>query len=133
MNNSFITGYRERFPDDKRSDTEILLDSGSKWPKEMQQYNPDAWEQYQSIINGAMPSAQPAAEPEEEKGDFVRGAKVSLHQLPGLAMGTVGLIGATAEKVLGEGGVSTAVKDWGLKGAQESMAKEAPCTRTPTA
>ena len=62
----------------------------------------------------------------EEQGDFVRGAKVSMGQLGPILKGVAGLAGATAEQTFGEGGIATAVKDWGLKGYEEGMAKLAP-------
>lgn len=58
-----------------------------------------------------------------ESGDFMRGLKVSLLQIAPLAKGTIALLGATAEKAVGEGGAATAVKQWGLKGYADGMAK----------
>lgn len=58
-----------------------------------------------------------------DDGDFVRGAKVSLKQLAPLAKGTLALLGATAEKVAGKGGLSTKLKDWGLRGYRDGMAE----------
>lgn len=40
--------------------------------------------------------------------------------------GVVGLAGATAEKAFGEGGISTGVKNWGLKGFTDGMEKLQP-------
>lgn len=75
-----------------------------------------------------IPSATPQA-PTDDTGDTMRGLKVALGQTKPLAMGVVGLLGATAEKALGEGGVSTSVKDWGLKGYREGMDKLQPLQR----
>ena len=60
------------------------------------------------------------------EGDFMRGAKVALGQTPALAKGMIGAIGATGEQVFGEGGVSTAIRDWGLNGYKEGMDKLQP-------
>jgi hypothetical protein len=65
----------------------------------------------------------------EPQGDFTRGAEVALGQTAPLAKGVVGLIGATAEKAVGEGGIATSVKNWGLQGYQEGMQKLAPKQR----
>jgi hypothetical protein len=61
--------------------------------------------------------------PPEEAGDFVRGAKVSLKQIKPLAQGTLALLGATAEKAVGKGGLATKLKSWGIKGYQAGMAE----------
>lgn len=62
-------------------------------------------------------------------GNFTRGVKVAAGQLLPLAQGTVGLAGAAAEQVFGEGGISTAVKNWGLLGAQDGMKKLEPMAK----
>lgn len=68
--------------------------------------------------------------PEQPEGnDFGRGLRTSMGQLAPLAKGAVGLLGATAENLLGEGGVATGVKNWGLRGFQEGMAKLQPLQR----
>ncbi len=69
------------------------------------------------------PAAQVPPETVPEGSDFVRGLKVSLMQLPALAHGTVALLGATAEKAVGEGGIASGVKQWGLKGYEDGMTK----------
>src|SRR3990167_4733385 len=60
------------------------------------------------------------------RGDFMRGAEVAVKQTPALFKGLIGLVGATSERVVGEGGVATAVKDWVLRGYQEGMQKLQP-------
>jgi hypothetical protein len=74
----------------------------------------------------APPTSTVPAQPQSYDGDTMRGIKVALGQTGPLAKGVVGLIGATAEKAFGEGGISTAVKNWGLHGYQEGMQKLAP-------
>jgi hypothetical protein len=70
-----------------------------------------------------------AAAPKDDTGDFMRGAKVALGQTAPILKGVVGLAGATAESAFGEGGISTGIKNWGLKGYQEGMQKLAPLQR----
>lgn len=64
--------------------------------------------------------------PQEGAGDFLRGAEVSLKQLPQLGYGVAGLIGATAEKITGFGG---GLKDWGFHGYTDAEQKAAPLQR----
>lgn len=64
-----------------------------------------------------------------QPGDFTRGAKVALGQVAPIAKGVVGLAGATAEQVLGEGGLATGVKNWGLRGFTEGMKGLEPLQR----
>jgi hypothetical protein len=61
--------------------------------------------------------------------NVVRGASTAFAQLKPLAQGTVGLIGATMEKAFGEGGISTAVKNYGLHGYEQGMQKIAATAR----
>lgn len=61
--------------------------------------------------------------------DFARGAEVALRQTPALAKGFVGLVGGTMEKVFGEGGISTGIKNWGLRGFEEGMRGLQPLQR----
>lgn len=77
----------------------------------------------QAAAAQASASAQP---PQEGVGDFLRGAEVSLKQLPQLGYGVAGLIGATAEKLTGFGG---GLKDWGFQGYKEAEEKAAPLQR----
>lgn len=67
-----------------------------------------------------VPEAAPAV---PEEGDFFRGAKIALGQTPALFKGLVGLAGETGEQVFGKGGISSAVKQWGLEGYKEDMAQ----------
>lgn len=70
---------------------------------------------------------QAAAEvPQEGIGDFIRGAQVSLSQIPQLGYGVAGLIGATAEKFTG---IGKGLKDWGLHGYEEATNKAQPLSR----
>lgn len=73
--------------------------------------------------------AAPKPQQAPEGQDFTRGFGVAMGQLAPLAKGAVGLAGATAEKAFGAGGAATAVKEWGLKGYQEGMAKLQPMQR----
>lgn len=73
---------------------------------------------------GPLPRTSTAVAPDAPKskdGNLGRGFKVAMGQTVPLAKGAVGLVGATAENALGEGGISTAVKNWGLKGYTEGM------------
>ena len=62
-------------------------------------------------------------------GNLSRGAQTALGQTVPTLKGVVGLIGATAENAFGEGGVSTALKNWGLKGYKAGMEKIQPLSR----
>jgi len=57
-----------------------------------------------------------------ESGDFMRGATTAAKQLPQLGYGLIGAAGAVAESALGEGGVSSAVKEFGVRKYQEAGA-----------
>jgi hypothetical protein len=67
--------------------------------------------------------------PPPSGSNVVRGASTAFAQLKPLAQGTVGLIGATMEKAFGEGGISTAVKNYGLHGYEQGMQKIAATSR----
>lgn len=71
----------------------------------------------------------PGAKPQDEPGDTARGFKVALGQTVPILKGVAGLAGATAEKTFGEGGISTGLKNWGLKGFTEGMEKLQPLQR----
>lgn len=60
----------------------------------------------------------PVAKPEED-GDFIRGGKEAFQQLPQMGYGLIAGAGAIGEKVFGEGGIATGVKQAGLKGYTE--------------
>jgi Inorganic Pyrophosphatase len=62
----------------------------------------------------------------DDSGDFMRGARVALGQTVPILKGVAGLVGATAENAFGDGGLSTGLKNWGLQGYNEGMAKLAP-------
>ena len=68
----------------------------------------------------------PGYTPPPDQGDFGRGIKVALGQTMPIVKGVVGLAGASAENLLGEGGIATAVKNWGLQGYQQGMEKLQP-------
>lgn len=67
--------------------------------------------------------------PQSDSGNFSRGAQTAFGQNVPLAEGSIGLVGATAENMLGAGGISTAVKNWGLHGYQDGMKKLDPLSR----
>lgn len=77
----------------------------------------------------AQRTAAPAPQDNSAWSNIKRGADVAVSQLKPLVKGTVGLVGKTAENIFGEGGVSTAVKDWGLHGYQEGMKAIEPKAR----
>lgn len=89
---------------------------------------------FDDLVPGNEPSTGPAPTggmfgdliPQDQGGDFTRGAKVAFGQTVPLLKGVVGLGGATLEQATGEGGIATAVKNWGLKGYQEGMDKLQP-------
>lgn len=58
-------------------------------------------------------------EPEDERGDFGRGFKTTLKQVPQLGHGLTAGIGAMGETALGKGGISTWLKNRGLRGYQD--------------
>jgi hypothetical protein len=94
------------------------------------------WDEFVASQGGAKPAAQQPSAPAswddfvtqqgKDSGDFMRGTKVALGQTGPLLKGAVGLLGATAEKAVGEGGMATAVKNWGLSGFDEGMKKLQP-------
>ncbi|CAK0757181.1 hypothetical protein CCP3SC15_2260001 [Gammaproteobacteria bacterium] len=60
-------------------------------------------------------------------GDIVRGAKDTFRQIPQLGYGMLAAGGATAEHLVGDGGIATGIKNAGLKGyqaASDDMAKD---------
>lgn len=63
---------------------------------------------------------------QEGIGDFLRGAEVSLKQLPQLGYGVAGLIGDTMERTLG---VGASLRDWGFQGYKDAEEKNAPLQR----
>lgn len=66
---------------------------------------------------------------DDTQGDIMRGVEVAARQTIPLFKGAVGLAGATAEKLVGLGGVATAIKDWGIRGYQEGMQRLEPLSR----
>ena len=54
-----------------------------------------------------------------ENGDFMRGATTAAKQLPQLGYGLMAGAGAVAESAFGEGGISSAVKEYGVRKFQE--------------
>lgn len=56
---------------------------------------------------------------EKDQGDTVRGFKESFQQVPQMAAGLAAGAGAVGEKVFGEGGLSTALKNTGIKHYRE--------------
>lgn len=83
--------------------------------------------QLETVKQAASAHATADAQPQQEGvGDFLRGAEVSLKQIPQLGYGVAGLIGATMEKTLG---VGSSLKDWGFRGYKEAEEKSAPLQR----
>lgn len=56
---------------------------------------------------------------EKDQGDTVRGFKESFQQVPQMAAGLAAGAGAVGEKIFGEGGLSTALKNTGIKNYRE--------------
>lgn len=73
------------------------------------------WQDHYGAL-GALEKAPP-------ERDFMRGVETALKQIPQLASGVEAGIGAVGEKVFGEGGVSTAIKEHGVKGYQAQSEK----------
>lgn len=104
-----------------------------------------SWDEYeaqntapaQDLTPAAAPRAAPTSWDDYEKraaeepvqGDVSRGFEIVFRQTPALFKGLVGLFGASAEKMFGEGGISTDVKEWGTRGYVEGMEKIQPITR----
>ncbi|MDX8400952.1 MAG: hypothetical protein R8K20_12005, partial [Gallionellaceae bacterium] len=63
------------------------------------------------------------SKPKEEEGDFFRGASTAIKQLPQLGYGLMAGAGLVGEKVLGEGGLATDLKESGVEGFNEWSAK----------
>lgn len=59
---------------------------------------------------------------EKDQGDFVRGGVTAFKQIPQTIRGLEAGAGAIGEKIAGEGGLFTALKEHGLKGYQEHAA-----------
>lgn len=59
---------------------------------------------------------------EKDQGDFVRGGVTAFKQIPQTVRGLEAGAGAIGEKIAGEGGLFTALKEHGLKGYQEYSA-----------
>lgn len=57
-----------------------------------------------------------------DSSDTARGFTKAFREVPPLAKGAVGLVGATGEKAFGEGGIFTSLKKYGLEGYQQGMA-----------
>jgi N12 class adenine-specific DNA methylase len=72
---------------------------------------------YAAILAAGLAAKQPVP-PGEQDGNFVRGAKTAFKQLPQLGYGLLAGAGATAENLMGEGGIATGVKNAGLQGYQ---------------
>lgn len=69
------------------------------------------------------------APPQPQTGNFTRGVKVAAGQMKPLAMGALGALGAVGEQAFGTGGAWEDLKEWGLKGAQDGLAKLTPLSR----
>jgi hypothetical protein len=83
-------------------------------------YTPEKLTEKYTELYGAEPT---------EQGNVSRGFEVGMGQLAPTLQGAVGLLGATAERALGEGGAATRIKEWGLQGFTEGMKKLAPLQR----
>lgn len=93
---------------------------------------------FDDLIPGAQRQEQPsygmfADLVPEQRSDLGRGFETSIRQLGPLARGAVGLVGATVEEAAGRdnfvGQLAGGVKNWGLRGYEEGMAKLAPLQR----
>jgi hypothetical protein len=105
-----------------------LGESGKAAPVEN---NNATWGQYDPSVDAsyAAAGAMPAA-PKSVDGNFVRGAKVAAGQTPALMKGMLALAGQTGESLFGEGGMSSALKKWGLEGYKSDMAALEPLQKT---
>lgn len=92
----------------------------SDWMGRAQKANPDAdtgeLEDFWQEKYGRFGAKR---EPEPER-DFMRGAETAVKQLPQLAYGLEAGAGALGEKAFGEGGMSTAIKEHGVKKYNEA-------------
>lgn len=88
----------------------------------------DSKQQAKTELDGVKEEAVKATTPppQEGVGDFIRGAQVSVKQIPQLGYGVAGLVGATLEKTLG---VGKGLKDWGFQGYKEAEEKAQPLQR----
>jgi len=82
---------------------------------------PAAFHQFNVFADSIQPviGMQKPAVSETDSGDTMRGFKTAFEQLPQLGYGLMAAGGATAENLLGEGGISTGIKKAGVKGYQE--------------
>jgi hypothetical protein len=76
-----------------------------------------------SLVEPVAPAKQTETQTPDESGDVSRGFSAAIEQTPALLKGMVGFAGAAGEKALGEGGIMTALKKYGLEGYQKGMAE----------
>ena len=106
-----------------------ITDIRSKYPQYSDMSDDQLVDAFHQKFYSDLPRADVAASmgvKPAARSDFTDGAKAALGETPAIAKGVVGLLGATAEQATGEGGVATAVKNWGLRGYQEGMQKLEP-------
>lgn len=68
-------------------------------------------------------------QPANNEGNFTRGLKNSFRQLPQLGYGIEAIAGATGEKLAGEGGLFTGLKQHGIKNYQREAEELAPFSK----
>lgn len=106
------------------------LPSMDEWLAEAKPLNPNTSDAklrtYWRQTYGKQGAPEKAA---EKPGDVARGFSHAFQQLPQTAYGLEAGAGAIGEKVLGEGGVSTAIKEHGLKKYQEASAEIAKSSK----
>lgn len=147
MANSFIQKYRALNPTDVRSDAELTLLIGGKYPEYFTEF-PDFGEDYQSLISAKEERERPTLGQKivtQPIGSFIRGAANVVSEVPGaIATGAqalerkaleAGIPGASAERAYGDvdeqyltGMLSKKIRDVGdaispdpVKGLEDSL------------
>lgn len=70
-----------------------------------------------------------ASEKEDRSSDVLRGAKHAFQQIPQTLYGVEASLGAAAEKVVGEGGIATGIKEHGVRKFEEASQKIAATSK----
>ncbi|MBF0260269.1 MAG: strawberry notch family protein [Magnetococcales bacterium] len=110
-----LTSYYEQ----KYGPPPSSLPTLQSWLPQARKANPEADDTALTDYWQSKYGAHGAREKESTQGDVARGFKDDFKQLPQLGYGLVGAAGAAAESVVGEGGIATGIKKFGVKGYEE--------------
>lgn len=139
--NEFLAAARPENP--QFDDREIAIEYRRVYPEASKFYPAPAMEPWIAKAKEANPQFDEAElksyytdiygeqEPKVEHGDVVRGFIESVKQVPQLAYGLTAGAGAVGEKLFGEGGGATALKQFGVENYQRIAADLAKDTKLP--